>query len=138
MLDPILSNQPLEGWEQFGIYLISVMLHQGTVHVPDHGADPPVGEDRWFESADIRNVERRPQAAAQPEEPRDRLAGGRQPGKVSCLGGMFSNRFGGNILQAGFYPGSGRLLSSLKRPSAARGVRTLICSITQPMRARIP
>ena len=83
VLDPILSTKPLDGGKQLGIYPISVMLHQGTIHVPQHRADPPVGEDRRFESADIWNVERRPQAADQPEEPGDRLAGGRQPGKVS-------------------------------------------------------
>jgi hypothetical protein len=83
VLDPILSNKSLERGKQLGIYPISVMLHQGTVHVPYHRTDPPVGEDRWVELTDIGNVERRPQAADQPEEPGDRLAGGRQPGKVS-------------------------------------------------------
>lgn len=83
MLDPILSNKPLEGGKQLGIYLISVMLHQGTVHIPEHGTNPQAGEDLWFELADIGNVERRPQATDQPEEPGDRLAGGRQPGQVS-------------------------------------------------------
>ncbi len=34
MLDPILSDKPLESGKQLGIYPISVMLHQGTVHVP--------------------------------------------------------------------------------------------------------
>jgi len=78
-----LSNKALEGGKQLGIYLISVMLHQGTVHIPQHRTNPQVGEDRWFELADIGNVERRPQAPDQPEEPGNRLASGRQPGKVS-------------------------------------------------------